>query len=228
MRTITGGAPLRVNFWVAGDSPIKSISEIKGKRQVTFAEGTHFQQYNEALWASGGLTVDDIIPVPVSNPIESARALMDGRADVCQLAIGAPIGTEMVAKAKARPLPVDPSPEAVKRIKEIMDVAYVAECPGGVYAGVPEPMMLMNFDVISLTHKDVSEAAIYELTKALWEHEDELIKKPGLFEWTRDRFLFTEHMVPYHPGAIKFYKEKGLWTKDMEEFQQEVLAEEPK
>ena len=83
-------------------------------------------------------------------------------------------------------------------------------------------------DVIFVAREDISEAAVYALTKALWERNSELVKKPGLFEWTKDKFLTKEPRLPYHPGAIKFYKEKGLWTKDMEGFQRAVLAEEPK
>lgn len=227
LRVVAGGSPLRVNLFVPGDSPAKTLADLKGTRHVTFAEGTHFFLYTKALLANGGLTLDDITPVPVSNPIESVRAVMDGRADAAQVAVGAPVATEAVAKIGLRWLPVDPSPEAVKRLKEVVDVAYVAEVPGGVHIGIPEPQLLMHLDVVFVAHEDISDAAVYELAKAVWEHDDELVGKPGLFEWTEDKFLSTEQRVPYHPGAINFYKEIGLWTKEMEEFQKAALAEKP-
>ncbi|MBA7655044.1 hypothetical protein ES703_62941 [subsurface metagenome] len=227
LRIVAGGSPLRVNLFVPGDSPAKTIADLKGTRHVTFAEGTHFVLYTEALLANAGLTFDDITPVPVANPVESVRAVMDGRADAAQVAVGAPIATEAVANIDLRWLPVDPSPAAVKRMKDVVDVAYVAEVPGGVHIGIPEPQLLMHLDVVFVAHEDISEAAVYELAKALWENNDELLEKPGLFEWTPDKYLATEHRVPYHPGAIKFYKETGLWTKEMEEFQKSVLAEKP-
>jgi TRAP transporter TAXI family solute receptor len=214
LRLITGGSPLRVNFVVRGDDPAKIIPDLKGRRVVSFREGTHFDLYTKARLANGGLTLEDVKQVPAANPIESARAVMEGRADSGDLAVGAPIATEAVAKVKARWLPLDPSPEAVKRMKEFVEVAYVKEVPGGIHIGVP-------------ARQDISEAAIYELTKAIWEHNAELVNKPGLFEWTTDTFLTKEPRLPYHTGAIKFYKEKGLWTKDMEEFQRAVLAEKP-
>ncbi len=227
LRVVSGGAPLRVNLFVPGDSPAKTLADLKGTRHVTFAEGTHFSLFTQALLANAGLTLDDIIPVPVANPVESVRAVMDGRADGAQVAVGAPIATEAVAKIGLRWLPVDPSPEAVKRMKEFADVVYVAETPGGVFIGIPEPQLLMHLDVVLVAHEDMSEAAVYELAKALWENNDELVEKPGLMEWTHEKFLSTEHRVPYHPGAIKFYQEKGLWTNEMEEFQKAVLAEKP-
>jgi TRAP transporter TAXI family solute receptor len=227
LRLITGGSPLRVNFVVRGDDPAQKIPDLRGRRVVTFREGTHFDLYTKARLANGGLTLADVKQVPAANPIESARAVMEGRADAGDLAVGAPIATEAVAKVKARFLPLDPSPEAVKRMKEYVEVAYVKEVPGGVHIGVPKPEYLMHMDVTFVAREDISEAAVYALTKALWEHNAELVKKPGLFEWTKDKFITKQPRLPYHPGAIKFYKEIGLWTSDMEAFQKAVLAERP-
>jgi len=227
IRIVAGGSPLRVNFVVRGDDPAQKIPDLKGRRVVSFREGTHFDLYTKARLANGGLTLADVKQVPAANPIESARAVMEGRADAGDLAVGAPIATEAVAKVKARWLPMDPSPEAVKRMKEYVEVAYIKEVPGGVHIGVPESQNLMHMDVIFVARDDISESAVYALVKALWEHNSELVKKPGLFEWNKDKFITKEPRLPYHPGAIKFYKELGVWTSDMEGFQKAVLAEKP-
>jgi TRAP transporter TAXI family solute receptor len=227
LRLICGGSPLLVNFMVRGDDPAQKISDLKGRRVVTFREGTHFDLYNKARLANGGLTLDDVKHVPAANPIESARAVMEGRADAGDVALGAPIVTEAAAKVNARFLPLDPSPKAVKRMKEFVEVAYVAKVPGGVFAGVPEPEYLMHMDTVFVAREDISEDAVYEITKALWEHNAELLKKPGLMAWTTEKFLATEPGIPYHDGAIKFYKEKKLWTRKMAQFQRAALGEQP-
>ena len=228
MRVITSGSAIRVNFLVRGDDPAQKIQDLKGRRVVSFREGTHFDLYTRARLANAGMTLKDIKPVPCANPIESARAVMEGRADSGDLAVGAPIATEAVAKVKARWLPVDPSPEAVERMKSIVETSYVDLVPGGVHIGVPEEQYLMHVDIVFVAREDISQAAIYEITKALWEHNDELVKRPGLMEWTTDKYLTKEPLLPYHDGAIRFYKEKGLWTNDMEAFQKERLSEVPK
>jgi TRAP transporter TAXI family solute receptor len=228
MRVITGGSAIRVNFLVRGDDPAKKIQDLKGRRVVSFREGTHFDLYTKARLANAGMTLKDVKPVPCANPIESARAVIEGRADSGDLAVGAPIATEAVAKVKARWLPVDPSPEAVKRMKKFVETSYVKLVPGGVHIGVPEEQYLMHVDIVFVAREDISKAAIYEITKALWEHNDELVKRPGLMEWTKDKYLTKEPLLPYHDGAIKYYQEKGLWTNDMDEFQKVRLAEEPK
>lgn len=225
LRLICGGSPLLVNFMVRGDDPAQTISDLKGRRVVTFREGTHFDLYNKARLANAGLKLDDVKQVPAANPIESARAVMEGRADAGDVALGAPIVTEAAAKVKARFLPLSPSSMAVKRMKKFVEVAYVAEVPGGIFAGVPEPQYLMHMDTVFVAREDISEAAVYEITKAIWEHNAELLKKPGLMGWKTEKFLATEPGIPYHDGAIKFYKEIGVWDKKMFKFQREALAE---
>ena len=93
---------------------------------------------------------------------------------------------------------------------------------------MPKDQYLLEMDNVLLAREDVSEAAIYEITKALYEHNAELVKRPGLMEWLTERFVTMEPLLPYHDGAIRFYKEKGLWTKEMVAFQKARLAEAPK
>ena len=228
MRLVLVGSPLRVNFFVRGDDPAKTIPDLKGRRVVVFRKGTHFYLYAKAKLANAGLTYDDVKHVPAANPIESTRAVMEGRADTAGLAVGAPIATEAVAKVKARFLPLDPSPEAVKRLKAVIDTAYVAKVRGGIFHGVPEDQNLMHMDIVLVARPDISEAAIYEITKALYNQNAELVKRPGLMEWSVKKFVSKEPRLPYHDGAIRFFKEKGLWSKEMENMQSAVLAEEPK
>ena len=67
-----------------------------------------------------------------------------------------------------------------------METAYVAKVRGGVFIGVSEDQYLIHMDTLIVAPKDVSEAAIYETTKTLWEKNAELVKRPGLMEWTTE------------------------------------------
>lgn len=227
LRMITVGTPIRLGIIVPGNSPIKKMSDLKGKRVGTFSKGVQFRIVNSAIFANAGLNRKDLKEFPVANPLEGVRALLDGNVDAAQLAVDAPIIAEAAAKLGAYWLPLSDSPEAEKRMQGVIETAYPGLCPGGEHIGVPKPTMLMNLDVYFVAHESLSEAAVYALAKALWTHNSELVTKPMLKEWTTDRFVSKRAYIAYHPGAIHFYKEKGVWTKEMDELQKARLAEIP-
>jgi TRAP-type uncharacterized transport system substrate-binding protein len=70
----------------------------------------------------------------------------------------------------------------------------------------------------------MSNKVVYEAAKALWDGQKTLFgKHPVLKRWKSNRFANTAVTIPYHPGAIEFYKEKGVWTDAMQQAQQQLL-----
>lgn len=228
IRLVACGTPIRFSFLVQGEKPFTKISDLKGKTLVWYAKNTAFDLNTRALLANGGLNEKDVRKFPKANPVEAVRAVMDGSADACMVAVDAPVIAEAVATVHARWLPVDPAPEATKRMQSVIPTAYVDTCPGGEHVGVPKDEKFMSLDVYLIGSARASEASIYEITKVLWEHDGELVKRPMLREWVTGRFVSKRAGVPYHPGAIKFYKEQGLWGKEMTELQKKLLAESPR
>jgi len=227
IRLVTIGTPIRINFLVPGSLDAKTTADLKGKTVASFAPKTAFDMYTKALLANGGLKPGDYKEFPVANPAEATRAVLDGNADAAMVAAGAPVVAEAVAKLNARWVDLVTSPEAEKRMQGVIATSYIDNIPGGVFVGAPEAQPMLHLDVYLVARENLSEDAVYEMTRVLFEKNDELTKKPMLKEWIPSRFVSKRAYVPYHSGAIKFYKEKGLWNEEMEAMQKELMAEAP-
>jgi len=70
----------------------------------------------------------------------------------------------------------------------------------------------LAYDFVAVTQAGVSDDLIYKVTKALYENKEALVStfKP-LSGFSQDKMAKKGKQIPYHAGAIKFYKEQGLW-----------------
>jgi len=212
---------------VAKDSGIFNYSDLKGKRVCGNFPTPSLQAQVEAYLANGNLEWKDIIPVPVNSVVEGVKMVMDGRADVSgTAALGMGIIEELNAKKGARFLGVDTSPQALERTRKFYPGYPYKVKPGPGNTGVEKEQYVWAYDIYLIVGEQVPDDIVYIITKALWENHKDFDKVHQLLkDWVPDRFVSKDAVIPYHPGAIKFYKEKGVWTKEMEAIQKKLLSE---
>ncbi len=71
----------------------------------------------------------------------------------------------------------------------------------------------------------LSADAAYEITKTLYENDKELWPlHMFLKEWTQKTMFEPNPPAPYHEGAVRFWKKKGLWTPEAEANQKRLLG----
>lgn len=213
------------SLMVAKDSGIYSLSQLKGKRVAGNFPTPSLQAQTEAYLANGNVKWSEIIPVPVNSITEGVRVVMEGRADCSgTTALGTGINAELDAKKGARFLPIDPSSEAVARTRKFHPGRPVLVKPSPANIGIEKEQYLWAYDIYLIAGSKVSEEAVYQITKALWENYKDFEKVHGLLkDWNPKTFLSDDPAIPYHPGAIKFYKEKGVWTKQLDNLQEKLL-----
>jgi len=229
VRLVMRGSPLMGSLVVRKDSPLKSIQDVRGKR-LTGEYPAHLAVWYTtfASLANGGLTWNDVKVVPVPAVNEGIDALIQGRAEVSNHAIGAAKMKEADATIGARFLSLDCSPLGEERIKKAIPGYYVVLLKAGSSTGVIEDTCVYAYDLYLITHKAQPDGVVRAALKALWENIDKLPPlHPSFKEWTRERAVSSEVTIPYHPAAVQSYKELGIWKTGMDQIQQKLLAVKP-
>jgi len=222
------GSPGLNGILVSEDSGIKTGKDLVGKKYAgEYANSKGVTAQGMALLANQGLTPEDVQMVTVPGVSQGIQSIIDGRIDAAGSAIiGMGIITELDSGKGARLLSCDPSPEAVERMQRYYPYGFIVEVkPGPNKVGIiDDPTYLMGWDIYLVGRGDLSEETAYQLVKCIWEHDKDMAKvHPVLEDWTNDKYITTQAVIPYHPGAIKFYKEAGVWDQEMENLQQKLL-----
>jgi hypothetical protein len=228
-RLIMRGSPLQVSLVVKKESQIKTVHDVKGKRV------TEEYPANVAIWyhiftglASAGLTWNDVKVVPVPAVNEGIDALVQGRADVSNHAIGAAKIKEADASVGVRFVSLDCSPQGEERVRKAVPGYYLTTLKSGASTGIVGDTCILSFDIYFLGHKALPGQVVQATLKALWDNVDKLPPlHPQFKEWTRERAASADVTIPYHPAAVQFYKENKLWSAKMDETQAKLLTLNP-
>jgi uncharacterized protein len=166
------------------------------------------------MLATAGLSLADVDPVPAANLLRAADDFKAGRTVGAQFAVGAPKVAEIhAAIGGVRFLPLENTPQAEKRMQAVRPEYYLAQVnPAPHLPGVVGPTTLMGYYINILTHRAVSDEIVYTLVKALHGAKADLVKGHPSFNAFTPEGMAVKHIgAEYHPGAIKFYKEAGIW-----------------
>jgi TRAP transporter TAXI family solute receptor len=217
LRNIAPLSVYRVAMHVRADSPIKTLKDLKGKRvSAGFNAQKAIGRIIEAHLANAGLTYDDVEKVLTPNVSNSASDFIAGKTDVLFFALGsAAVKQAAVTVGGLRVLPIEDSPEALERMEKVLPGSYTLNIkPAPNIEGIKEPTNVVAFDMQFFTNKDVPENVVYTVTKTLHDNKETLVQtfRPmALFD--PSKMAKPLKAVPFHPGALKYYKEIGLVPK---------------
>jgi uncharacterized protein len=228
-RLLMRGSPLRSSLIVKKDSPIKTIGDVKGKRVTGEYPAQLAVWYNVfGSLANGGLTWNDVKVVPVPAVNEGVDALVQGRADVTTHAIGTAKVKEADAAVGVRYIPLDCSKQGEERIKKAVPGYYLSVVKAGSSTGIVEDTCAYTYDIYLVGHKALPDAVVRNVLQAIWVNVEKLPQfHPGFAEWTKVRAVDPEVTIPYHPAAIRYFKDSGVWSAKMDEAQKKLLAMNP-
>ena len=211
LRIIAAVHAYRTPFFVRKDSNMHTIADLKGKRvELGYSAMRNIDKVGRAQLATAGLTEKDIKVVLVPNVVRGADDFVNGASDMFNFAFGAPKVREVDATVGGiRVLSIDE--KGMPAARKIMPYGYLTEVkPGPVFIGVEKPMKVYSFDALIFSSVKVPDEFVYKFLQALDQYKAEIVKiQPVLREFTL-AFAYKQYDIPYHPGALKYYKEHNI------------------
>ncbi len=217
VRLVAVGHTSDTHWIVRKNSPIRSISDFKGKViGVGPAGSATLNIYSKKHLQTGwGLTFDDFSPKYISFS-EVARGIRDNTIDAGIIAAGAPLASVMEL---ARDIPIrliETEPEVLKHLRVEYSNVVPLVIPAGTYEGIDEDVHTYTLPQMWLCRTDLDEELVYQIIKAVYENKEEknAIHPLARMYTIENAFRGTPGVpVGFHPGAIRYYKEKGIWDK---------------
>jgi hypothetical protein len=193
------------------DSGIKSFEDLKGKRVNIGNPGSGQRGTMDVVLDAMGWSLDDFALAAELKAAEQSAALCDNQIDAMIYTVGHPSGSIQEATTACDSVLVNVTGPAIDKL--IAENAYYrkATIPGGMYRGTDEDVTTFGVGATFVTSADVSEEAVYTVVKAVFDNFDDFRGLHPAFANLDPKEMATAGLsAPLHPGAAKYYKEKGL------------------
>ncbi len=217
------------SFIVRRDSGINSVNDLKGKKVMCINPSSPaFTKSADMSFEAVGMTRKDVKAMQFSGFAEAGPALQENRISACihphpSTGVG-PFLQEFNTSVPARLLaaPWEKLEPLLKKYPYFSKAVLSAKDYGEITNS--KDLITIGFKDLVVCRGDLPESLVFESMKAIFEHLNELYTyHPVTKSWTDEPL--SSPIVPFHAGAIKYYKEKKLWTKALEETQKRLLAE---
>ena len=194
---------------VTMDPEIKSVADLKGKSVSIGAPGSGVYFNAVDVLTAAGLTEQDI-NAQYQSFADSADALKDGKIDAAFIVAGAPTPaiTELCTTNEAYLVPIDG--EVADALMGSCPFYTVYEIPAGTYAGQDEAVKTVTVKATLIVSASASEEDVYKLTAAIFDNIDAISAENAKGAELSIENATSGMTVPFHPGAAKYFAEKGV------------------
>lgn len=231
LRAFSRAWPLPYAYVARRDSGFRTMADLRGQRvAVNFRANAALEGANRSMFVTAGLDPDtDIEPVTISGIPEGYQLLTDGSIAAAPTAIGIPLlrQAEATIPGGVIVLGIEGVNATTEFINEQLAGMFLMETlPGENNPGVTEPTTIAGFDAFYVIGAHVSEDDVYNLLKTMWENYEQLQQDfPVLRSSPAEQLASTSNTVPFHPGAVRFFREVGLWTEANDARDAEIMAQ---
>lgn len=193
------------------EANVKSVDDIKGTRFNVGNPGSGTRSSMNQLLDAKGWTISDFALASELRPDEHGAALCDGKIDGFIYGVGHPSANiqDPATTCGAQLVPIA-GPEIDALVAKYPYYAK-ATIPGGLYPGNPNDVETYGVTATFVSSADVPEETVYTVVKAVFENLDDFKKLHPAFGHLKAEDMVKNGLsAPLHPGAEKYFKEKGL------------------
>jgi hypothetical protein len=205
-----------VHYVASARSDIRSFADITKRSYKVYVGkvGTLHQVLMTEMLKANGITPDDVrkaggIPNPVAYS-DVVRMLQDGQLDVAMLTGPMPYSMAMELAQSPGFRLLQASDDAVRKVVQALPGIGRAVIPKGTYKGQEEDVQTVAYMSHMVASSELSDDFVYRLTAAMVKHMPEM---KTLFAGASEIKLETallDNAIPVHPGAKRYYDEKGV------------------
>lgn len=207
-------APNVAMFVTPRSSGVQTLSDIRGKRAVVGPAGAGWESFVGPIVEAHGLTYDDFTPLN-NTQAGSVDMLADGSAVAAFLGGAVPTASIVQASTSHEVLLVPFDPDAVVQLREKYPFFYERTVPAGTYRGQEEDFHGLDVGSMHLVAAEgADEELIYRITKTIYDNRASVSQKHPAGNFINPDNAVRETGIDFHPGAIRFYREIGIWLED--------------
>lgn len=210
LRSVASLYPHFSQIIVWADSGIDGVEGLKGKRVSPAARGLSSETEAKRVVATYGMDWAKDLKAEYLSFNDAVQGMTDGRLDALMFASPFPFAP-VITLASKKPI------KLLSLRQDVIDAmttdyqGYEAmDLPAGVYPGQDAPVKGIATRAHIIVRQDMPDDVVYAITKSIYENFDRYGTVISVMKQTTKADLARESLIPYHPGALKFYKEVGL------------------
>ena len=207
---------LPYGYFVRESSGIKTIADLKGKRIVVNVKtNVSLAQLNRTILSVAGLTERDVTAVDSGGVVAGINMVIEGRVDAATAATGMPAMRKAHATVPGglRMVALPASATDAQMAKGMPGSRTFMAKPSKRLGFIRGATKIAAFDSFLNAGTTVTDEDAFMLTKALHDNWPKLQKAYAPIRATPQNGMSTPtNPMPYHPGAIKYWKSVGMWT----------------
>jgi len=199
--------PNYIQIVASKDSKIKTLADLKGKGLSVGAAKSGTELNARALFNAAGMSYKDLGKLEYLPFAESIELIKNRQLDATLQSAGLGVAS-LKDLANSLDVTVVSVPDAV--VKKMGAPFISGKIPANTYKGQTEDVNTAAVVNYLVTRKDVSDATAYQMTKLFYENLPALVAAHSAAQAINVKDAALNPPLPLHPGAIKYYKEKGL------------------